>query len=537
MIAQLAGIALATFASEDLACIGAGVLIAQGKLSFAEGVLACTAGIFAGDILLFLLGRLAGTVALRWAPITRFLPPARVEQATQWLRQRGLAVVFLSRFTPGLRLPTYFAAGLLRTSLWRFAGLFALAAALWTPLLVGAAILFGEAALRTVLAHRAESILTSAAIAGSAVLLLHAARILFNFRRRRLWLGGIKRLLQWEFWPAWVAYLPIVPYLIWLGLRHRSLTLFTAANPGIATGGLFGESKSEILSQLGPDAAEFQLISKDQSPEARIASAERFLARHALELPVVLKPDIGERGQGVVIARTRSEMEDYLHTAKDDIIIQRYIGGLEFGVFYHRMPGAVAGSVTSITWKSFPVMEGDGGTPLRELILRDQRAVCMAAVYEKHCRRDLNEIPGQGEKVQLVEIGSHCRGAIFTNGAHLWSPALEAGIDRISKQHAGFAFGRFDLRVPSLEDFRSGRNLKVIELNGVGAEATHVYDPSVPLGAAYGAMLHHWKLAFEIGDLQRRRGARPVSATGLLRLWYRRNASGTGASRPAWQVG
>ncbi|MBN9656736.1 MAG: VTT domain-containing protein [Acidobacteria bacterium] len=525
MSSQLLAIALATFASEDLACIGTGVLIAQGKLDFVPGVLACTAGIFAGDILLFLLGRLAGATVMRWPPMARFLPPARVHQASQWLSRRGLVVVFLSRFTPGLRLPTYFAAGLLRTSLWRFTSLFALAAAVWTPLLVGSAVLLGEAALRTVFEHQGGGILATLALSASALLLLRRARSLLTFQHRRRWSGRIQRLWRWEFWPAWAAYLPVVPYLLWLAARHRSLTVFTAANPGIVTGGLFGESKSEILSQLGSAAARFQLIPRGLTPGARIALAQQFLVRHALDYPVVLKPDVGERGQGVVIARARTELESYLHAAQGDVILQRYVSGLEFGVFYHRRPGASAGVVTSITGKTFPVVVGDGVTPLQALILRDDRAVCLAPVYERLCRRSLDEVPQPGEPVQLVEIGSHCRGAVFTNGAHLWSPALEAEIDRISKQHAGFAFGRFDVRVPSAEDFRSGRNISVIELNGVGAEATHVYDPSVSLLSAYAAMFQHWKLAFEIGSLQRRRGAQPTSLTVLLRLWLQRRAA------------
>lgn len=542
MIPQLTAIALATFASEDLACIGAGVLIAQGKLHFVPGVLACTAGIFTGDILLFLLGRLAGAAVLRWPPVARFLPPTRVQQSSQWLSRRGLIVVFLSRFTPGLRLPTYFAAGLLRTSLWRFAALFALAAALWTPILVASAMLFGEAALRTVFAHQDEGILASIAVVGSAVLLMRASRALSRFHHRRVWPGRMKRLLRWEFWPSWVAYLPLLPYLLWLAARHRSLTVFTAANPGIATGGLFGESKSEILSHLGSAAAQFQLIPKDLSPTACIALAEEFLSRHALDYPVVLKPDVGERGQGVIIARTRTELESYLHTAEGDVILQRYVGGLELGVFYHRWPGAAAGEITSITHKTFPVVMGDGVTPLRELILRDDRAVCMAGVYERLCRRSMDEIPQPGEPIQLVEIGSHCRGAIFTNGADLWTPALAAEIDRISRQHPGFAFGRFDVRVPCLEDFRSGRNISVIELNGVAAEATHVYDPSVSLLSAYAAMFHHWKLAFEIGALQCKRGAQPTSLMALARLWLQRreaqrHATKPAVRRPAWQVG
>ena len=44
------GISLGTFASEDLACIGAGLLVASGKLSYMWATLASFLGILIGDI-------------------------------------------------------------------------------------------------------------------------------------------------------------------------------------------------------------------------------------------------------------------------------------------------------------------------------------------------------------------------------------------------------------------------------------------------------------------------------------------------------
>src|SRR4029453_18153641 len=56
--ALLAGtIAVSTLISEDLTCIAAGLLIAQGQIGFGLGAFACFLGIFVGDILLFLTGR------------------------------------------------------------------------------------------------------------------------------------------------------------------------------------------------------------------------------------------------------------------------------------------------------------------------------------------------------------------------------------------------------------------------------------------------------------------------------------------------
>jgi len=135
-------IALGTLASEDLTCLATGVLVAQGRIGPVEGTLACLAGIFLGDILLFLAGRFGARILMGR------VSPARLEEATKWLERRGAVVVFISRFTPGLRLPTYLAAGLLRSNFWAFTGYFLLAAAIWTPLLVGGTALLGQQVLR-----------------------------------------------------------------------------------------------------------------------------------------------------------------------------------------------------------------------------------------------------------------------------------------------------------------------------------------------------------------------------------------------------
>ncbi|MEW6273314.1 MAG: hypothetical protein AB1689_28890, partial [Thermodesulfobacteriota bacterium] len=50
----LAAIAAATLVSEDLTCVAVGVLAASGQVALVPATLACVAGIWAGDMLLFL---------------------------------------------------------------------------------------------------------------------------------------------------------------------------------------------------------------------------------------------------------------------------------------------------------------------------------------------------------------------------------------------------------------------------------------------------------------------------------------------------
>src|SRR6266702_3568965 len=58
--------------------------------------------------------------------------------------------------------------------------------------------------------------------------------------------------------------------------------------------------------------------------------------------------------------------------------------------------------------------------------------------------------------------------------------------------------------------------LKIVELNGVTSEATHIYDPKLSLFGAYRVLFQQWRIAFEIGDLNRARGIRPASVADLL---------------------
>ena len=533
-MSQLILIALATLVTEDLTCIATGVLVAQRQLDFVSGTLACLVGIYFGDLLLFLAGRLVGRPALRWSLFERFVAPVQFDRASAWLSSRGASVVFLSRFAPGLRLPTYFAAGLLRARFWRFALYFLLAAAVWTPLLVGLTVAVGGRAVRTALLAGGKGSIAIVAVYVAWIAMRKVLPVLVSFRFRRRLAGFFKRKIRWEFWPPWAAYLPLIPYFTWLALKHRSPTVFTAANPGMPSGGFVGESKAQILEHLDSVrgvVAAYALIPRSLGTAARIRWANRFREERGLAFPVVLKPDVGERGSGVAIVRSQGELESYLGAADGDTIIQEYIEGLEFGVFYYRYPHESAGHILSITEKRFPEVIGDGRSTVEELILRDYRAVCLASVYLRRLRRSARDVPHSGESVRLAELGSHCRGSVFLDGSRLKTEVLEVAIDKISKSHPAFFFGRFDVRASSFQEFQAG-SFKVIELNGVTAEATHVYDPAVSLVEAYRVMFRQWRMAFEIGARNRESGARPMPVTEVLHLiWGRIVRARAGAAR------
>jgi hypothetical protein len=242
-----------------------------------------------------------------------------------------------------------------------------------------------------------------------------------------------------------------------------------------------------------------------------------FIGDHKLSFPVVLKPDQGQRGTGVAVIRSPEETDRYLTNTQADTIVQEYAPGSEFGVFYYRRPDEEQGSIFSITEKRMTFVTGDGVSTLESLILADERAVCMARfLLDKHKTR-ASEVPAKDERVQLVEIGTHCKGALFLDGEWIKTPELTRRIDEISRSFAGFYFGRFDIRTPSVDDFRAGRNFKIVELNGVTSEATHIYDPSNNVLDGYRVLFEQWRLAFEIGAKNRERGVKPSSLRELLK--------------------
>lgn len=521
LLILVALIALATLISEDLACIGAGLLVAHGILTYVWAAFAAFLGIFAGDILLFLAGRYIGRPALRRVPFRWIVREQAIQDSTEWFARRGPIVILSSRFVPGSRLPTYFAAGLLHLRLSSFMVWFLVAGVLWAPLLVWLASLAGERILDLLEQYRAY---TLAAVAASAALLWLLFKLivpLCTYRGRRLLLSRWRRFTHWEFWPAWAFYPPLVAYLAWLAIRHRGAAVFTACNPAIPSGGFIGESKAAILDGLrdaGDWVAAWTLVRGDLEPAGKLARTHAFRAERGLGWPVVVKPDVGQRGLGVAVLRSEAELEDYFRTPRPDTVVQAYVPGLEYGVFYHRHPHEERGHIFAITDKRFPSVTGDGRHNLERLILADPRAVCMARHY-LHLHRDrLSWVPPAGERVQLVEIGTHCRGAVFLDGTHLVTPELEARIDAISRTFRGFHFGRYDIRAASVEEFRQGRGFQVIELNGVSAEATCIYQPGYSVFRAWGILMRQWRMAYEIGAAHRAAGVKAMTLRELLEL-------------------
>jgi hypothetical protein len=335
-----------------------------------------------------------------------------------------------------------------------------------------------------------------------------------------------------EFWPMWAFYPPVMLYAAWLMLRYRSVLLPTVANPSFPGGGFYGESKAQILAlamRHTPEwVAPFIAVERPDGtwvdPAVECETALAALADAGLSLPVVAKPDFGCRGAGVKLVRTADDLHAYLQAFPRGatLLLQRLVPFEgEAGIFYCRRPGQAKGRIVSITLKYFPHVTGDGRRTLRQLILDDPRAGKLSHLYLRRHAGRLEHVPAAGESIRLAFAGSHSRGAIFRNGSHLVTPEMEACFDAIAKRLPEFHFGRFDVRFEDFAQVQRGRAFTIVEVNGAGAESTHIWDRQTRLPQAWLALMRQYRWLYEIGDANRAHGFKPMHWADFVRDYRR----------------
>jgi hypothetical protein len=333
----------------------------------------------------------------------------------------------------------------------------------------------------------------------------------------------IIRLKSWEYWPFGIIQFPVIIYFLWLSLRARSFLFFSASNPGIVMGGMFGESKYEVLKKL---PVQYRPVTILVNPSAGKNEILWLMKENGLRFPVIFKPDLGERGFMVQRINDEAAVANYLTKMKYPFIIQELVDlPLEFGVFYLRFPQWSKGKVTSIVMKEMLSVCGDGVSTLRALIFKKERARLRWPVLRETYSAQLGDVLNPGEIKELVSIGNHCLGTKFLDGSHLINDRVSATFDQIGKQIEGFYFGRFDLRCESIEDLYAGK-IKVLELNGCGAEPAHIYDPGFSLLKAIGVLIEHWRNIFLIARENSKRGASYINFKEA-RMYYKKFKAAT----------
>ncbi len=141
-------IMLATLFSEDLAAIGAGLMAAQGMIPFWPAATATVLGIYVGDYSLYAAGRILGDRIFKVPPFKWMVTKEQIYRAEAWFAKKGPAILVISRFIPGSRLPVYLSAGILKTSFWKFFFYFGVTTLFWTPVFVWLSVIAGNELLR-----------------------------------------------------------------------------------------------------------------------------------------------------------------------------------------------------------------------------------------------------------------------------------------------------------------------------------------------------------------------------------------------------
>lgn len=312
------------------------------------------------------------------------------------------------------------------------------------------------------------------------------------------------RLSNWEFWPMWVISFPTFFYWLYLSAKARSFFWFSATNPGIYTGGMIGESKKEIA-DITP--LEYQPTTIFVAGNCSNEEVFRNMQAAGLDFPVIVKPDRGQRGNGVRKIKDIEELNNYNTNLPVQYLLQEFIDyTLEAGVMHYYYPDTQESGILSVTIKGFLTIVGDGALTFLELMQRNPRAVLSMERLKKDYKNELTKILAKNEEIVLEGIGNHSRGTAFLTGQHLICESMVKGFDAITKSIKGVYFCRYDLRCPSVEDLQHGRNIKIMEINGVGADPAHVFDQSVSIWNKYKVIFRQWKIMYQIARVNHKKG-------------------------------
>ena len=120
----------------------------------------------------------------------------------------------------------------------------------------------------------------------------------------KLWWHKIK---HWEYWPAYLVYMPTFFFWLYCMIRFRSFRFYNHSNPAFINGGLYNDGKKSIYdllpTNLYPKTA---LISKTGSHDLR-----QIIQQNNFTFPLIVKPDVGLRGIGVATVSDYESLVTY----------------------------------------------------------------------------------------------------------------------------------------------------------------------------------------------------------------------------------
>jgi len=325
----------------------------------------------------------------------------------------------------------------------------------------------------------------------------------------------IQKYSRREFRPGYIFDIPVYAYFIYLACRAKHIGFFSNINPGMMLSGFAGYGKHQDMDKFNPKLLPVSLFITEWHDAEHI---EQQMKQQQIKYPCIAKPTLGRTWRDVKKIHNTRQLKTYLKRVHEDILVQEFIDyPIEFWIFYYRIPSEEKGHITGIVEKKFMFLYGDGKSTFEELVHHHPRAKYYYNQLKEEYPDKRTNILDEWEKFQLNYIGNHCRGSVFYDVSNLITPQLETVIDDISKKVPGFYYGRYDIKVKSVEDLYAW-NMKIIELNGMGSLPTHIYDPKHTIRNAYKTLFHHRKIAYRISKENKKRGHKFVPFSEIRKI-------------------
>lgn len=300
-------------------------------------------------------------------------------------------------------------------------------------------------------------------------------------------------LYQREYRPNKYFRIPI--YFIWAryAIQAKHPFFFSVINPGVKSLWFLDDPKTDT----------YKLLDKKYYPQSIILqlpiseeNIKKVITNHSLEYPIIIKPD-GDSVQGnnVYLIQEQKDWKKYLkklpHWA---YLLQEYITGEEYSIYYYRYPDKKDGNILGVTKKIYPTIVGDGKSTVWEIIKNHDRYNRYYILFKNQYNVNMEEILPLWISKELATIWNHCKWSLFLDRSSHASIELTKHIDKIFSNSNLYLF-RLDVKGKSREEISNGK-FKIIESNnGVFAEPTYMYDPDYKIINAYkqiSKIWHHW---------------------------------------------
>lgn len=316
---------------------------------------------------------------------------------------------------------------------------------------------------------------------------------------KRIW----DSIQNWEAWPFMLRYLPIGPVWFWYCLKSRSFWFFTPSNPTLTFGGFEGEAKKEMYELLPAGSFPLTIYIQPAQPFEEVVNQ---IAANGFQYPYCVKPDVGMKGLLFRKIESEKDLQQYHTQMPVEYIVQELVQyELEVSVFYYRYPDRPKGVITGFIQKELMEITGDGAQTVLQLVQNHPKARFREPEMRTKHAAHLQTILQPGQRFYLSYAANLNRGARFINLAHEIDERLHQVFDELSFK-GQFYYGRYDIKCASIEDLKNGNNFSILEFNGSGAEPNHVYNAGLTLRQAHQIILQHWKVLYEIGKINDRKG-------------------------------